>query len=305
MKGLKSSSTTVWKKFIRFDAVLRLYDTRLGFEKKNNVSFRWVVNARPDVVLVNDLPDLRKLNHDGVVYVPSWGHGYNPREASKRHPGINDRFAFGGAGAMGTYHDLYARMCHDGWAMDDGGGVGESEEQEGDSLPGGLNFEQMLHWYLNHRRVGETTGGAGKPPSLGGKLRSTRHIPGEFWFFRLRMGSGTTPVEHPGHRPAMVMKDDDEGGSGGGGSWGDEVRLGRKRWEVWSAATREAWMCQGGRKEERFKEAAVDCWLRSAGAAYHTTEWVRWLSPRTMVPEPGRWLDRLLQFSCGVVHPSF
>jgi len=41
-------------------------------------------------------------------------------------------------------------------------------------------------------------------------------------------------VEHPGHRPAMVA---------GEGSFGG---VGRKRWDVWAEATREAWQCQVG-----------------------------------------------------------
>lgn len=62
---------------------------RLGFEKKTGVAFRWVVAARPDTVLVNDLPDLSRLDPDGTVYVPSWGHGYNAHAAdpAKRRPG--------------------------------------------------------------------------------------------------------------------------------------------------------------------------------------------------------------------------
>ena len=148
---------------------------RQQYERKHNVRFTWVVNARPDNVYINTLPDLRRLGSGSdVVYVPSWGHGYDPTAAGrslKRRPGINDRFAFGSADAMGAYHDLYARFCHRGMSGD---------------MPKGLNFEQMMHWYLVHEGV------------------KTAHIPGEFWFFRLRTGAGTMPVEHPGHRPAMV-----------------------------------------------------------------------------------------------------
>ena len=328
---------------------------RVGYEKRNGVSFRWVVVVRPDTVLVNDLPDLTRLDHEGFVYVPSWGHGYDPRSRDpvKRRPGLNDRFGFGGAKAMKTYHDMYARMCHDEWAVDEGdrgsgggggggsGGSGGDSEKAGngeegdvkeDALPGGLNYEQILHWYLNHRRVRALTGEAGELEA--GKITSTRHIPGEFWFLRLRKGRGTTPVEHPGHRPAMVTKSGVVGGGdgvvvgggGGGGSGGRRGRvkigLGRKRWEVWAAATRDAWTCRGGSKHRDDDEvddkagggapptpppssssssdAAVECWLRRAGRAYRATGWVRWIFPRAMIPEPGGWFDHTLRFSCGI-----
>lgn len=269
---------------------MRRYITRQGFEKKHGVAFRWVIAARPDSVLVNDLPDLRRLNPEGVVYVPNWGHGFDPRSPDpvKRHPGVNNRFGFGGAGAMRAYHDLYARLCHGGWAMD-GGGAGESTEEEEEALPDGVNYEQMLYWYLNHHRLRASPGGTRQPGAhVGEDIRSTQHIPGEFWFLRLRMGHGTTPVEHPGHRPAMVTRY-----HGGGRLWRGGFGLGSKRWEVWAAATRESWMCQGSRGE-RAKESvaaaqdvegdtagkqsavataaalAVECWLRRA------VGWVRY-----------------------------
>ena len=138
--------------------------------------------------------------------------------------GINDRFGFGGVGAMRAYHDLYARMCHDNLGAEgndggtqgeglgyrqavgegdggigygqgaidgDGGGGGGAggDDQKEDALPRGLNYEQMLYWYFNHRHVrGESpgrTGKAGESRSVG-PIRLTRHIPGEFWFLRLR-----------------------------------------------------------------------------------------------------------------------
>jgi len=51
-----------------------------------------------------------------------------------------------------------------------------------------------------------------------------KHIPGEFWFLRLRIGAGTMPVEHPGHRPPMVAE-----ASGA-------QPAPRKRWDVWAGA---------------------------------------------------------------------
>lgn len=278
---------------------------RRGFEKAHGVTFRWVVNARPDTVLVNDIPDLRRLDPEGVVYVPSWGHGYDPRASDKikRVPGINDRFGFGGPGAMEAYHDLYALMCHDEMAD------GSRENPDDKGLPPRLNYEQMLHWYFSHPRIRAAPEGE----SGGGKVRATRHIPGEFWFFRLRNGRGTTPLEHPGHRPAMVTQVDESGAGGvkvtGGG-------LARKRWDVWAAATREAFMCQEGERVDTASfgglraakpgsmgtAAAIECWQRRGSQAYDATEWVRWFFPRFMVPEPGGWLDSRIRSACGVVH---
>ena len=75
---------------------------RLHYEATNDVKFQWVVNARPDNVYVNPMPDLRQLDPDSV-YVPSWGHGFTtksspwgvPPQPLKRRPGLNNRFAFG------------------------------------------------------------------------------------------------------------------------------------------------------------------------------------------------------------------
>jgi hypothetical protein len=59
---------------------------------------------------------------------------------------------------MHGYHDLYAHLCH----------VNKDEQE----LPNGINYEQMMHWYLEQLGV------------------IVNQIPGEFWFLRLRIGKG-------------------------------------------------------------------------------------------------------------------
>ena len=142
-------------------------------------------------------------------------------------------------------------------------------------------------------------------------------------------GWGTRGV-HYGQTASDGGGGDADGGDGGGVSWGAGVSVGQKRWDVWAAATREVWTCQddgGGAGVETdtgytrgharvyttgeqsaavvgaaaaAAAAAADCWLRRAGTAYRATEWVRWVSPKAMVPEPGEWLDRRLRSSCGL-----
>ena len=90
--------------------------------------------ARPDSLGPNAGPTVQ-----GTVFVSTWGEGYDPHAPAgarktglgKRSVGVNNRFSYGGVAAMSAYHDLYARMCHDGLAQ---------------AMPFGFNFEQMVHW---------------------------------------------------------------------------------------------------------------------------------------------------------------
>ena len=236
-------------------------EMRLEWEKAEGKKFEWVVNARPDNVYVDALPDLKSLPADGNVYVPSWGHGFDPKSSSKvkRRAGLNDRFAFGGADAMSAYHNLYNRLC--------------SDESIADArMPPKMNFEQMMWWYLTREDVART-------------VNRVRSIPGEFWFLRLRHGpTSTWPLEHPGHLPPLVK------------DWPED-----KRWEVWSAAARQTWSCDG----EQFAERG-ECWLRLSAESRSGSRWWRWAVSKFWKSAanraaPGGALDNRFRRRCGLL----
>jgi hypothetical protein len=206
---------------------------RREYETRHRVTFEWIINPRPDNVFVNPIPILSGLN-SAKLYVPSWGHGYDPRSLSedKRRVGINDRFSFGGREVMGKYHDLYRVLC--GGSEAGGKKLSFRAREDLDAvitrMPARMNFEQLVHWYL--RTVVRI---------------QTEHIPGEFWFFRLRKGPAprTLPLEHPGHRPALVssllVKSRGETGA--------------KRWDVWREACMLVWECDGSEAVRRGRDA--------------------------------------------------
>ena len=237
-------------------------EMRVEWEKDQGKKFEWVVNARPDNIYVNALPDLTSLPADGTVYVPSWGHGFDPKSSSKvkRRAGLNDRFAFGGADAMSSYHDLYNRLCSETNSIADA------------RMPPKMNFEQMMWWYLAREDVART-------------VSRVRSIPGEFWFLRLRHGpTSTWPLEHPGHLPPLVK------------DWPED-----KRWEVWSAAARQTWSCDGGRAAEQ-----GECWLRLSAESRAGSTWWRWAVSKFWKSaanraSPGGALDNLFRRRCGLL----
>ena len=123
---------------------------------------------------------------------------------------------------MGKYNELYGFLC--GGSEAGGKKLSIRAREDLDAvitrMPARMNFEQLVHWYL--RTV---------------VLVQAEHIPGEFLFFRLRKGPAprTLPLEHPGHRPALVsslrfkFREDTEA----------------KRWDVWRKACMLAWECDG------------------------------------------------------------
>jgi hypothetical protein len=304
-------------------------------------TFRWIVVPRPDNVYVNDLPDLRETrslvegddppdarhtgnsaddagafvssngsekglsstatprNVSGTIFVPSWGKGYDPlapaggwiaaglfgsprRGATKRRPGVNNRFSFGGVAAMEAYHDLYPRMCHDGLSA---------------TMPSGMNFEQMVQWYFDQK----TTSDAG--------VLEVVPLPKEFWFLRLRRGEGTTPVENPGHEPAMVADDwgrDAKGIRAFAGARGSEI-VDAKRWEVWSSAAREVWRCDDGVSDSAGEaEQRGECLVREMRSEWMKTAWLRRITSDSpfsrwvrMMAMPGGWLEGKIRKRCG------
>ena len=289
-------------------------------------AFQWIVAPRPDNVYVDDLPDLRAARADvqgdverdlaadagdsarlgadagegptvaGTVFVPSWGEGYDPHagggvwgtlfgaktSAAKRRAGVNNRFSYGGVAAMSAYHDLYARMCHDGLAQ---------------SMPAGVNFEQMVRWYFD------------QPATFAAGVRRAIPIPGEFWFLRLRRGEGATPVENPGHEPAMVGARWGRTGAGlrnaRPGAPGAEI-VDDKRWEVWTAAAEEVWRCDdaaSGAAGAASATARGECLVREMRKEWKKTAWLRkivpfWGSMRRMAMPEG-WLGGTIRRRCG------
>jgi hypothetical protein len=289
-------------------------------------AFQWIVAPRPDNVYVDDLPDLRAARADvqgdverdlaadagdsarlgadagegptvaGTVFVPSWGEGYDPHagdgvwgtlfgaktSAAKRRAGVNNRFSYGGVAAMSAYHDLYARMCHDGLAQ---------------SMPAGVNFEQMVRWYFD------------QPATFAAGVRRAIPIPGEFWFLRLRRGEGATPVENPGHEPAMVGARWGRTGAGlrnaRPGAPGAEI-VDDKRWEVWTAAAEEVWRCDdaaSGAAGAASATARGECLVREMRKEWKRTAWLRKIAPFSgwvrRMAMPGGWLEGSIRRRCG------
>ena len=290
-------------------------------------SFRWIVVPRPDNVYVDDLPDLRaargKVQGDverdlagdvgdfvsfdasdaskgptvqGTVFVPTWGEGYDPHagggvwgyffgsktSAKKRRAGVNNRFSYGGVAAMSAYHDLYARMCHDGLAQD---------------MPAGVNFEQMVNWYFE------------RPATFAAGVRRALPIPDDFWFLRLRRGDGATPVENPGHEPAMVSPTWGRTGAGlrnaRPGAPGAEI-VDDKRWEVWTAAAKEVWRCDdaaSGAAGAASATARGECLVREMRKEWKRTAWLRKIVPFSgwvrRMAMPGGWLEGSIRRRCG------
>ena len=206
---------------------------RREYETRHRVTFEWIVNPRPDNVFVNPIPILSELN-SAKLYVPSWGHGYDSRSLSedKRRVGINDRFSFGGREVMGKYNELYGVLC--GGSEAGGKKLSIRAREALDAvitrMPARMNFEQLVHWYL--RTVVRV---------------QTEHIPGEFLFFRLRKGPAprTLPLEHPGHRPALV--------SSLRFKFREETEA--KRWDVWRKACMLVWECDGSEAVRRGRDA--------------------------------------------------
>ena len=292
-------------------------------------AFQWIVSPRPDNVYVNDLPDLhaaranlqgdslsRDLAEDvgdfarpdskganagptvqGTVFVPTWGEGYDPHApagslvgtlfgaekdgSAKRSVGVNNRFSYGGVAAMRAYHDLYARMCHDGLVQD---------------MPPGFNLEQVVHWYFE------------QPTTFAAGVRRAIPIPKEFWFLRLRRGDGATPVENPGHEPAMV-----------GRHWGRtaaDLRHARpgtpgaeivddKRWEVWSAAAAEVWRCDDAASGAAGAASAMargECLVGEMRKEWKRWAWLRKIAPFSRwvrrMAMPGGWLEGTVRRRC-------
>ena len=206
---------------------------RREYETRHRVTFEWIVNPRPDNVFVNPIPILSELN-SAKLYVPSWGHGYDPRSLSedKRRVGINDRFSFGGREVMGKYNELYGFLCGGSGAGGKKLSIRAREDLDAviTRMPARMNFEQLVHWYL---RTGVRV--------------QTEHIPGEFLFFRLRKGPAprTLPLEHPGHRPALV--------SSLRFKFREETEA--KRWDVWRKACMLVWECDGSEAVRRGRDA--------------------------------------------------
>lgn len=254
---------------------------RRRWEARRSATFEWIVVPRPDNVYIDDLPNLRGFDPEaerGTVWVPTWGTGHDPNAGkgllgntrvfapgsassrAKAREGVNNRFSFGGVDGMRAYHDAYARLCHDGLAAE---------------MPSGVNLEQLVAWYLDHPST-----------RVAGFARRTL-IPGEFWFLRLRRGEGTTPVEHPEHRPPMVPRD---WNGGGPAVW-------EKRWEVWEEAARETWRCEGGDATD-----AGECRLRQSRASWEGTSWIRTILPVSssarLMAFSGGWLEGAHRSKC-------
>ena len=252
--------------------------------------FSWIVSPRPDNVYVSDLPDLRALDpreHAGTVWTPTWGSGSNPRafgfwffgggsgsgSSRKRAEGVNNRFSYGGVRGMTAYHDAYVALCHDGLSSE---------------LPRGVNLEQLVAWYRDRPATRER-----------GWSREAK-IPGEFWFSRLRLG-GSSPVESPAHRPAMVEAAgpwwDERGRQTKRGGMSSARELERKRWEVWALAASEAWACEGAEAAR-----AGACALASARRAWDATATLRrvfWFSRDVReMAFPGGWMHEGVRGAC-------
>ena len=284
-------------------------------------AFQWIVVPRPDNVYVDDLPDLRAaranlqgdaLSRDlvddvgdfarpdslgpnagptvqGTVFVSTWGEGYDPHAPAgarktglgKRSVGVNNRFSYGGVAAMSAYHDLYARMCHDGLAQ---------------AMPFGFNFEQMVHWYFE------------QPATFAAGVRRAIPIPQDFWFLRLRRGDGATPVENPGHEPAMVGPYWGRTSAGlrnaRPGAPGAEI-VDDKRWEVWTAAAEEVWRCDdaaSGATGAASATARGECLVREMRKEWNRTAWLRKIVPFSgwvrRMAMPGGWLEGTIRRRC-------
>ena len=186
---------------------------------------------------------------------------------------------------MSAYHDLYSKMCY-------GDLVNE--------MPIDVNFEQMIRWYFDH------------PETFKAGIRRTIPIPSEFWFFRLRKGHDSLPVEHPGHRPAMVNKFWSPGVLEGrdnvvaGGDLADIVDT--KRWELWSDASNEVWRCDDSIRANSIAHDGFQtqkhgaCLLSERRGEWDKTKWLRkllpfsgWVRRMTM---PGGWLDSKIRKRC-------
>ena len=298
--------------------------------------FKWIINPRPDNVYVNDLPDLNLLRTEiegessegdallggdfgdfvvplkdskanfrgkgnasiaGTIYVPNWGEGYDPHAGAgfwgylfesktsyqKRRAGVNDRFSFGGVAAMSAYHDLYSQICY-------GDLVNE--------MPFDINLEQMIRWYFDH------------PDTFKAGIRRSIPIPTEFWFFRLRKGHDSSPLENPGHKPAMVKDWSPEllkyRNKVVGESGSDTVDT--KQWELWSDASNEVWRCDDSVSANSVvqigfqKQKQGACLLSERRDEWEKTKWLRRLMPFSgWVPRmtmPGGWLDSKIRKRC-------
>ena len=297
---------------------------------------KWIISPRPDNVYINDLPDLNQLRTEiegdssegdaplggdfgdfvvpvkdstddlrgkgtasiaHTIYVPNWGEGYDPHAGSgfwrylfasktsykKRRAGVNDRFSFGGAAAISAYHDLYSKLCYGDLVTE---------------MPFDINLEQMIWWYFDH------------PDTFKAGIHRSNPIPSEFWFFRLRKGHDSSPVENPGHKPAMV-KDGSPGllkerNKDVGESSSDIVDT--KRWELWSDASNEVWRCDDSVRASSVvqigfqKQKQGACLLSERRDEWEKTKWLRRLMPFSgwvrRMTMPGGWLDSKIRKRC-------
>ena len=113
-----------------------------------------------------------------------WGpssssHGIPRAQGKRRRLGVNNRFSYGGVAAMSAYHDLYARMCHDGLA-------------QSMAIPPASTSSRWC--------VGTSTSRRSSRRACAARFPSR----GNFGPRAAIRGDGATPVENPGHEPAMV-----------------------------------------------------------------------------------------------------
>jgi len=159
----------------------RVDELRQTYEEVHDISFDWIISARPDNVYIEKLPDprffmRRDTNYSDRVYAVNWGHGSSKRSLNpvKRVQGINNRFSMGGRTAMSKLMRMYDYLCFQNITFE--------------TIPAQMNLEQLTYWYLSEFRNVRV---------------SYFPSPVPFLFYRLRINS-VWPLEHPNHRPALT-----------------------------------------------------------------------------------------------------